>query len=285
MDVTEAAESGGPPASELVEAPVAEAPVAAAAPDEIAAAAVDLARGAALELGGAAVGEHLGVTADGGGLVTHAFAADLAGYRGWYWAVTVSRAAHLAQVTVDEVVLLPGADALRPPPWVPWSERLRAGDLGAGDLLPADPDDPRLVASYVAADDLEASGLDPIAAEAPTGLRQMADEVGLGRARVLSRDGRLDVAQRWFDGDSGPDTPMAKQAPGPCGTCGFMVAVAGSLRAAFGVCANEYSAADGRVVSVEYGCGAHSEAAVEVVSRAALTGEVYDSAELVVEPN
>jgi hypothetical protein len=38
--------------------------------------------------------------------------------------------------------------------------------------------------------------------------------------------------------------------------------LAGSLRQAFGVCANEFSPADGRVVSLSYGCGAHSEAAV-----------------------
>lgn len=254
-------------------------------PDDIAAAAVDLARAAAIEVGGSAVGDHLGITADGTGLVTHAFGAELAGYRGWFWAVTVARTAHAAQATVDEVVLLPGADALRPPPWVPWAERLRAGDLGAGDLLPADPDDPRLVASYLAAADVDAAGLDPVEAEPPTGLRQMADEVGLGRARVLSREGRLDAADRWFSGESGPDSPTAKQAPGRCGTCGFLAVLGGSLRAAFGVCANEYSSADGRVVSVEFGCGAHSEAGVDVVSRAALTGEVYDSAELVVEPN
>lgn len=36
----------------------------------------------------------------------------------------------------------------------------------------------------------------------------------------------------------------------------------GSLRQAFGVCANEFAPADGRVVSLSYGCGGHSEAAV-----------------------
>jgi len=36
----------------------------------------------------------------------------------------------------------------------------------------------------------------------------------------------------------------------------------GSLRQAFGICANEFSPADGRVVSLAYGCGGHSEAAV-----------------------
>ena len=258
--------------------------------DAIAAAAVELARAAAIEVGGTDVGAHLGVSADGERVVTHAFEATLAGYRGWYWGVTVARASRAKVPTVDEVVLLPGPDALRPPPWVPWSERLRAGDLGAGDLLPAEADDPRLVPAYVASRDVTATGLapadDPLRPTDadPAGLRQVADDLGLGRARVLSRDGRLDAAERWYLGEGGPDTPMARQAPGPCGTCGFLVPVAGSLRAAFGVCANEYSSADGRVVSVEFGCGAHSEAVLDLVSRAAPTGQVYDSAELIVEP-
>lgn len=51
---------------------------------------------------------------------------------------------------------------------------------------------------------------------------------------------------------------MAKAAPSTCGLCGFFLPIAGSLSAAFGVCGNEYSA-DGRVVHVEYGCGAHSD--------------------------
>jgi hypothetical protein len=34
------------------------------------------------------------------------------------------------------------------------------------------------------------------------------------------------------------------------------------LRAVFGVCANEWSPSDGAVVSVDHGCGAHSQAGV-----------------------
>lgn len=55
---------------------------------------------------------------------------------------------------------------------------------------------------------------------------------------------------------------MAQAAPATCMSCGFLTPIAGSLRQAFGVCANEFSPADGRVVSLSYGCGAHSEAAV-----------------------
>jgi hypothetical protein len=43
------------------------------------------------------------------------------------------------------------------------------------------------------------------------------------------------------------------------------------------------TATDGRVVSVEFGCGAHSEAAVVVPSLAERTGEVYDDGDFAVE--
>ena len=249
-------------------------------PDPVLAEAVELARAAAVEVGGADVGGHLGVSGEDPHAATHAFTATLAGYRGWHWAVTVARSPRSSVVTVDEVVLLPGDGALRAPEWVPWSQRVRAGDLGAGDLLPSDPDDARLVPAYFS--DGDPSPADP--ADAPgVQMRTVADEIGLGRVRVLSRDGRLDAAQRWLAADLGPDAPMAKQAPARCGTCGFLVSVRGSLGAAFGICANEFSLADARVVSVEFGCGAHSEAGVEVANRAEPAGHVYDSGELVMD--
>ena len=69
---------------------------------------------------------------------------------------------------------------------------------------------------------------------------------------------------------------MARAAPGPCGTCGFFLPVAGSLRAAFGVCGNEYGPADGSVVAVGFGCGAHSDVQLEPVSPVAVAELVYD---------
>lgn len=44
--------------------------------------------------------------------------------------------------------------------------------------------------------------------------------------------------------------------------------MSGSLRAAFGVCANGISPADGAVVSLDHGCGAHSEAEIEAAAPA-----------------
>ncbi len=230
--------------------------------DRVLAAAVELARAAAVELGGDTVGAHLGVHSDGDRIATHAFEATVPGYRGWFWAVTVARAPRAKFATVDEVVLLPGAGALLAPAWVPWHQRLRPGDLGPGDVLAGDPEDPRLVPAYTLSGD--------------PAVEAVAFELGLGRQRVLSLEGRLDAAERWQESDAGPEAAMARQAPAHCGTCGFYLPLAGSLQAAFGVCGNEVTASDGRVVSVEYGCGAHSEAVVDTPSLAEPSGAVYD---------
>ena len=221
--------------------------------DAVGAEAVEAARAGLLDLVPAVeVGEHLGVLPEEGKVVTHLFACRRAGYRGWRWSVTVSRAPRQKTVTVDEVVLLPGDDALVAPPWVPWRERVQPGDLGPGDLLPSEEDDPRLVPGYADPDE----GVDP------DELRTLADELGLGRPRVLSAEGREDAAERWYDGDAGPETPVAQAAPAPCSTCGFLVRMAGPLSRVFGVCANGYANDDGRVVSFDHGCGAHSEVAL-----------------------
>lgn len=233
--------------------------------------AVALARAAAEEeaasdVGAAAavamVGEHLDAVAEDDGSVTHQFAAQRGGYLGWRWAVTVADAGADAPVTISEVVLRPGPDALVAPAWVPWDERIRPGDLGVGDLLPTSPDDDRLVPAYLASDD--------------PAVEEVAQEIGLGRVRVLSRSGREDAARRWQEGPHGPGADMARAAPAHCGTCGFLLPIAGSLRAAFGVCGNRYAPADGSVVAVEFGCGAHSDVVSEPASPVAVAELVYD---------
>jgi hypothetical protein len=248
------------------DAPVAGAAAGTASPDPVLAAAVEVARAAAVEVGGDTVGEHLGVQAEDEFVVTHAFASGLPGYVGWCWSVTLARTSDSDRPTVDEVVLLPGDGALLAPPWVPWHERIRPGDLSPGDLVPPPTeDDPRLVPGYVLSDD--------------PAVEAVAFELGLGRERVLSREGRLLAADRWFAGDHGPDTAMARHAPATCGTCGFYLPLAGSLSAGFGVCANEITEADGRVVSVEYGCGAHSQVKVQLTPLAEAAEVVYDDGE------
>ncbi|MGY1498833.1 DUF3027 domain-containing protein [Streptomyces sp. QTS52] len=261
-------------------------------PDRLCAEAVDLALSAAEEAAApGVVGEHSGLVSEGDRVVTHFFECKEFGYRGWRWAVTVARASRAKLVTLDEVVLLPGPDALQAPEWVPWSERLRPGDMGPGDLLPTDAEDLRLEPGYsgedeplpnsvlvsgsaaasvaLAADLAEAEDADLTpgppsdftVVPARGSIAAVAEELGMRRARVLSRYGLHSAADRWEDA-YGPTTPMAQAAPATCVSCGFLVAIGGSLGQAFGVCTNEFAPADGRVVSLAYGCGGHSEAAV-----------------------
>ncbi|MCU1595150.1 MAG: hypothetical protein JWO12_2542 [Frankiales bacterium] len=256
-----------PPVTETAPEPVeALEAVREIAVDPACADAVDLARAVAVEAGGATVGDHLGVEAEDDLVVTHSFATTDPAYVGWRWSVTVTRAEGSADITVDDVVLLPGSGALVAPAWVPWSERVQPGDLSPGDLLPPAPDDLRIVPAYT-----DTEGELAVAA---------FWELGLGRPRVLSFDGRLDAAERWYDGDHGPHTPMARQAPGQCLDCAFRVPLAGGLAASFGVCANGLAPDDGKVVSLDHGCGAHSETPVELTHSSDSAGMVVEDEEL-----
>ncbi|AHH15513.1 hypothetical protein NONO_c07050 [Nocardia nova SH22a] len=223
--------------------------------------AVGLARRALLELQPTGVGEHLGVTGEDECAATHRFAATLPGYRGWQWEVVVAAAPDAEYATVSESALLPGPDALVAPEFVPWDRRVRPGDLAPGDLLAPRVDDERLVPGYLQTGD-------PVADE-------VCEDVGLGRRQVLSREGRFEAAERWYS-EFGPDTDMARSAPAACGVCGFFVPLAGAMRAAFGVCANAMGA-DGRVVHVRYGCGAHSDTEMPSGAGSPLY-EAYDDA-------
>jgi len=241
--------------------------------DEACAQAFDLARAAAEELAGPnLVGPLVGSQADGDRLVTHLFACLDPAYRGWRWAVTVARAARSKLVTVNESLLLPGPDSLLAPEWVPWSERVRPGDLGVGDLMPASSDDERLVPVAVLGGDDAVLEWDDGDGWADGGRAGEDEEPHLpgaaaagsvrvaSRPRVLSAIGRDLAAERWYSSEHGPGSPLASAAPGQCATCGFLVPLSEPLGRAFGVCANGFAPDDGRVVALDHGCGAHSEA-------------------------
>lgn len=219
-------------------------------PDRVLADAVDAARRALEQtVDPEHVGDHLGVQAESDLLVSQIFASTAPGYAGWTWSVSLTRAPDSDDVTVNDVVSLPGDGAIVAPAWRPYRDRIEPGDLGPGDILPPEDDDVRLVPAWSAGDG-EEQAVD----------LAFAREVGLGRERVLSVEGREAAAQRWYEGDQGPDVPLAKQAPGLCRTCGFMVSLAGPLSSTFGVCANGMANDDGRAVSLDHGCGAHSSA-------------------------
>jgi len=300
-----------------------------AEPDQICAEAIDLARTAAEESAGPGqVGAHLGTLTEGDRVVTHLFACLNRAYVGWHWAVTVTRAARSKVVTISESLLLPGPDSLLPPPWVPWTERVRPGDLKVGDLMPASSDDERLI-PFVAMegedglldwDESEAwsLGSDLLASNVPgsevpssdvpssevpssevpssevpgrtspagTGAgrsrarrsRQPREriDVGLRPARVLSAIGRDEAAVRWYTTEHGPGAALASAAPGNCLTCGFLVRLSGPLGRVFGVCANEFAPDDGSVVSVDHGCGAHSDAGTSVDGSSSTSAPAVD---------
>ena len=111
-------------------------------------------------------------------------------------------------VTVDEVVLLPGDEAIIAPEWVPYRERIQPGDLSPGDLLPVEDDDPRLVPTYSFGDDpLDADD------EGPGPRRSPRTSASAGSARSRSR------AATWppsagTTATTAPTSPLAQSAPG-----------------------------------------------------------------------
>jgi len=212
---------------------------------------LELARSAAIADAGnpELVGADVSVEIDDDGRVeTYLFEANLAGYKGWRWCVTIAIVDKKFEPTICDVVVLPGPDALLAPEWVAYRDRIQPGDVGVGDIVPSSLDDTRLVPSVhslIADEDLDA---------------MQVFDLGLGRARVMSIEGRDQASKRWYESDRGPQSPIAQAAPKPCSSCAFFLPIAGSLRSSFGVCANAISPEDARVVSVDHGCGAHSEA-------------------------
>jgi hypothetical protein len=240
--------------------------------DAVLLAASDLARSVLEEVAEpGTIGAHLGMDLLEERLGMHWFECTSPGYRGWRWGVSVARVPRGKVATVCETNLLPGPEAVLAPEWLPYADRLAPGDLGAGDVLPFRPDDPNLEAGFEATGDEDVD--------------QMAFfELGLGRPRVLSAEGREAAATRWYAGDNGPTSEVAAKATERCTTCGYFLPMAGALRATFGVCANEWSPSDGRVVSLDHGCGAHSETDVEHPEPTSVGDPIVDEFAVDLEP-
>lgn len=237
-------------------------------PDATLTAAVQEARDAAIAIAEpGAVGEHLQVVMEADRLATHYFRCVHTAYQGWRWAVTLGRAPRQKHATVCETALVPGEGAILAPEWLPYAERIAPGDLGAGDLLPYREADPNLQAGFEATGEDEADQL-------------AISELGLGRKRVLSPEGRAAAAERWYAGAHGPRAELAEKAPEQCVTCGYYLPMAGALRRTFGVCANEWSPSDGKVVSLDHGCGAHSEVDAEPISPVNVTTPIIDELQI-----
>lgn len=292
----------------------------------------DIARAVAMDVADEPeqVGDVVNAIELGDNVTDFRLAADVRGYEGWQWSVTLYHDAEVGTWTVNESSLVPTDDALVPPAWVPWKDRLEPTDLAPTDSIGTDPDDPRLeggfrktepVAGAAAGEDgtstetaEQAEPAEPVAektqdsaenaenaesadssetaesteatestetaetqetavteateetAEAAKAEAQaqqtdeIVEEFALSRRHVLSPKGRAQVAKRWYEGPRGPKALSTKTADGNlCSTCGFFVPLKGELNLMFGVCANKWSPDDGRVVSVDHGCGEHSE--------------------------
>ena len=167
--------------------------------------ALELARSAALADAGnvSLVGEFISADFDEEErIASYMFEAFLQGYMGWRWVVTVAKVDADSDATVCDVVVLPGPDALLAPEWIPYIDRIQPGDIGVGDILPSNPDDARLVPGFAALpgdEDLDAT---------------QVWELGLGRPRVMSVEGRDQASKRWYTGDRGPDSAITRYRVG-----------------------------------------------------------------------
>lgn len=220
------------------------------------------------------------------------FESRVRGYEGWQWSVTLYHDVELDHWTVNESSLVPTDKALRPPKWIPWKDRLEPGDLAVTDSIGTDPDDPRMEDGFrktldnvsdekgtesVPVDEAErnletddgtvqnASMPDDVAESdqpltSEEDIDEAVEEFDLSRRHVMTPLGRSQTAKRWYEGPHGPKSLSTKTAEGnPCSTCGFFIPLKGELNLLFGVCANKWSPDDGRVVSIDHGCGEHSE--------------------------
>lgn len=181
-------------------------------------------------------------------VASYLFEAKMQGYKGWRWCITVAKVDGDLTPTICDVVVIPGPESLLAPEWVEYRDRIQPEDIEPGIIVPSTLDDTRLV-----------PGVNELIHEEDLSPSEQFD-LGIIRPRVLSIEGRDQASKRWYTGDRGPNSPLAQQAPKQCASCGFFLPLAGSLRASFGVCANAIAPDDARVVSVDHGCGAHSEA-------------------------
>ena len=162
-------------------------------------------------------------------------------------------------VTVDEAVLLPGDDALLRP-------RLGAVERAARPRRPRGrrpaADRSRRRPPRARLGRRRCRWTPPTYAPrttTPTGWRSGSS--ASGRPGCCRRSAATTRPTAGTPASTGRPRPIAVAAPAQCSTCGFFLPLAGSLRRVFGVCANDYSPSDGTVVSVDHGCGAHSEVA------------------------
>lgn len=209
-----------------------------------------------------AVGPYVTQQDIGDGVTDFRFEAHNVGYEGWQWSVTLFHDEEADRWTVDESSIIPTEHALLPPQWVPWKDRLLPSDLSVTDSIGTESDDDRLVdgVNERTVTEVETTVAEDGSTTDSSDLHEAIETFDLSRRRVLSPLGRTQTAQRWYDGPHGPKSLSTKTAEGHhCSTCGFLIPLQSDLGTMFGVCANRWSPDDGRIVSLDHGCGEHSQ--------------------------
>ena len=131
------------------------------------------------------VGDFVSVEYDDENRVaTYLFNADIAGYVGWRWCITVAKVDEDATPTVCDVVILPGPDSLLAPDHIPYRERIQPEDIQPGVIVPSVLEDTRL-----------APGINSLIHDEDLDPAQLFD-LGLMRPRVLSIEGRDQASKR-----------------------------------------------------------------------------------------
>lgn len=239
---------------------------------------VDLAYSVAVDIAGGEdqVGEAQTPIEIEAGVFEYRFAVIRKGYEGWFWSITLYCDRERETWTVNESVMLPSSDALMAPQWIPWKDRLRPQDISVTDRLGTDPDDPRMQLSN-AEDNLRSEADQKNQAFQDLDNDQNSQELHNSqdvdgdllkavryqqalRRHIMSDLGKADSAQRWYAGPNGPKSLSTMTSKGNhCSSCAFYLPLQGQLGTMFGACANRWSPDDGRVVSLDHGCGEHSE--------------------------
>ena len=139
------------------------------------------------------VGEFVEAIDAGDGITDYRFVSLMRGYEGWQWSVTMFHDVERDTWTVNESTLIPMEQALRPPEWIPWKDRLMPTDQSVTDSIGTDPDDPRLEEGFRAT------------AEAETGDTRVSDARDVEAAGA---PGKVDAADEASDtGASDSEAP------------------------------------------------------------------------------
>ncbi|MDR3128586.1 MAG: DUF3027 domain-containing protein [Bifidobacteriaceae bacterium] len=191
-------------------------------------------------------------------IVSHHFEAHVIGYGGWVWEIIMSRPHLSKELIIYSTNLVAGKDSIVPPVWVPWVDRILPSDVQTWDALAYKPNDTNLVHSGLPRTDI-------------TDIEKLA----LWRTRVISPIGKNATIKRWLKSRVGSRSKTKKIAKNICINCGYFVPLSGQLGQGFGACSNAFSPNDGSVVSINNGCGSHSETSVPLGVKYISKGKLF----------